>query len=114
VPQGGLIVNSDGREATLELKNIAVTDQPKWPASDAPFTPAVMSFRVVWKATDEKVLIQDKERSFRFSGFKATAQAEASVEVPSLDFSWKSDPLATSSAAFAIIGTEENGKYFRG
>jgi hypothetical protein len=112
VPEGGLTVTSDGRQAILEMKQIAVTDQPRWPAYDAPFVPAVMSFRIVWKATDEKILIDDKEKHFRFAGFRATAQAEASVEVPSLNFSWKSDPIATSSAAFAIIGNEENGKYY--
>lgn len=71
-----------------------------------------MSFRVVWKATDEKVFIDDKEKHFRFDGYRATAQAEAAVEVPSLNFSWKSGPITTSSAAFAIIGNEVNGKYY--
>ena len=42
----------------------------------------------------------------------ATAQLEATVEVPSLGFGWKSDPLATSSAAFGVIGEEKNGRYF--
>jgi hypothetical protein len=113
VPQEGLTVSPDGREASLEMKRIAVTDQPKWPAYDAPFTPAVMSFRVVWKATEDKIAIDDKERQFRFIGFRAVAQAEASVEVPSLNFSWKSDPIDTSHAAFAVIGNEENGRYYR-
>jgi hypothetical protein len=71
-----------------------------------------MSFRVVWKATDQKVLIDDKEKHFRFDGYRAIAQAEAEVVVPSLNFSWKSDPIGTSSAAFAIIGNEVNGKYY--
>jgi hypothetical protein len=94
------------------MKQIAVTDQPKWPANDAPFTAATMSFRVVWKATGEKVLIDDKQKHFRFDGWRAIAQAEAAVEVPSLNFTWKSDPISTSSAAFAIIGNEVNGKYY--
>jgi hypothetical protein len=102
----------DGRQAILEMKQIAITDQPKWPAYDAPFAPAIMSLRVVWNATDEKVLIDDKQMHFRFDGYRATAHAEASVEVPSLNFSWKSDPITTSRAAFAIIGSEVNGKYY--
>ena len=106
-------MSPDGRQASLEIKRIAVTDQPGWPAYDAPFTPAIMSFRVTWKATDDKVEIDDKEKQFRFIGFRAMAHAEASVEVPSLNFSWKSDPIDTSYAAFAIIGTEENGRYYR-
>jgi hypothetical protein len=71
-----------------------------------------MSFRVVWKATDQKVLIDDKEKHFRFDGYRAIAQAEAMVEVPLLNFSWKSDPIETSRATFAIIGNEVNGKYY--
>ena len=94
------------------MKQLAVTDQPKWPAHDAPFTAATMSFRVVWRSTDEKVLIEDKQKHFRFDGYRAIAQAEATVEVPSLSFAWKSDPISTSSAAFAIIGNEVNGKYY--
>ena len=96
------------------MKSLAVTDQPKWPAYDAPFVPAVMSFRVVWKATDEKVSVDDKQKHFRFEGYRATAQAEAAVEVPAFNFSWKSDPIDTSKAGFAIIGSEVNGKYYDG
>ncbi len=112
VPAGGLKVSDDGRAATLELKNLAVIDQPKWPALEAPAVPARMSYRVVWKATDDKVVYEDKARHFRFEGYKAVAQAEAAVEVPALKFSWKSDPLETSKAAFAIIGQEVNGRYY--
>jgi hypothetical protein len=64
-----------------------------------------MSFCVVWKATDEK-------KHFRFDGYRAIAQAEAEVGVPSLNFSWKSDPTETSRSGFAIIGNEVNGKYY--
>jgi hypothetical protein len=37
---------------------------------------------------------------------------EAEVEVPSIDFSWKSDPLNTAKCDFAIIGEEANGRYY--
>lgn len=111
MPKGGLVLSSDGKQATLEIV-ATVIDQPKWPEYDAPYVPAAMSLKVVWKATDEKVVIENKERHFRFEGFRAIAQAEAKVSVPSLDFSWKSDPIATSHADFAIIGTETNGKYY--
>jgi hypothetical protein len=114
VPPGGLTLSPDGREATLELKGITVIDQPGWPAHDAPSTAATMSFRVIWQATDERVTLNDKEKHFRFDGFVAMAQAYASVEVPSLDFSWKSDPISTSKAAFAIMGKEVNGRYYDG
>ena len=61
---------------------------------------------------DEKINYNDPQKQFRVDGFKATAQLEASVEVPSIGFSWKSDPLETSKANFAIIGDEVNGKYY--
>ncbi len=70
-----------------------------------------MSLRVIWKATDESIIYEDLIKHFRVKGYKAMAQAEASVEVPSLQFAWRSDPIATSKAAFAIIGTEVNGRY---
>jgi hypothetical protein len=112
VPKGALRVSPDGRSATLQMNDLAVIDQPTWPAYDAPATPATMSYRVVWKATDEKVIYEDKLKHFMVEGYRAIAQLEAKVEVPSLGFSWKSDPIETSSAAFALIGNERNGKYY--
>jgi hypothetical protein len=91
---------------------VAVLDQPDWPALDAASAVASMSLRVIWKATDEKVVIEDKLRHFRFEGYRADARAAAIVEVPSVDFSWTSDPIETSKSGFAIIGTEVNGKYY--
>ena len=112
MPAKGLQISADASSAVLEIKGLAVTDQPKWPGHDAPARPAIMSFKVTWKATDEKINFEDKIKHFRFEGYRAQAQAEAQVEIPSLNFSWKSDPLATSKADFAVIGTEVNGKYF--
>jgi hypothetical protein len=94
------------------MRDVPVIDQPKWPAHDAPATPAMMSYRVIWKATEEKIAFEDKLKHFRVEGYRATAQLEASVRVPSIDFWWKSDPMETSSAGFAVIGTEMNGKYY--
>jgi hypothetical protein len=113
VPKGGLIISPDGRTATLEMKNIAVVDQPKWPALDAVGRPAIMSFRMIWKATDEKIIYDDPQKQFRVEGYRATAQIEAQVKVPSIGFSWKSDPLSESHSNFAIIGDEVNGRYYK-
>ena len=92
VPEGGLAVSSEGKTATLQMKNVAVVDQPKWPALDAVGTPALMSFKLVWKATDEKIGHDDSQKQFRVDGDRAIAQLEARVEVPSTGFSWQSDP----------------------
>ena len=112
IPKNALVVSPDGRTATLEIENVAVVDQPKWPALDAVGTPATMSFKMIWKATDEKILYDDPQKQFRVEGYRATAQLEAQVKVPSIDFLWKSDPLSASHANFAIIGDEVNGRYY--
>ena len=97
---------------TIEMKNVDVVDQPKWPSLDAIATPAKMSFKMVWKSTGEALKIEDAAKHFRFTGTRANCQMEAQIEVPSINFSWKSDPIETSSCAFAIIGEEVNGRYF--
>jgi hypothetical protein len=112
VPEGGLAFSNDGRTATLRLKGLSIVDQPKWPKFGAEAIPALMDILIVWKATDERIRYDDPQKQFRIEGFKATAQLEAKVEVPAIGFSWKSDPLETSTAKFAIIADEVNGKYY--
>jgi hypothetical protein len=112
VPVGGVELDGDGKSVTLAMRDVAVIDQPRWPALDASATPAKMSFKMVWKSTGEHVLYEDAARQFRFEGTRAVCQMEAQVEVPSIGFSWKSDPLASASAAFAIVGNETNGRYY--
>lgn len=94
------------------MHDVPVVDQPRWPALDSIATPARMSFKMVWKSTGEPVKYDDPSRHFRFTGFRASCQLEAQIDVPSVGFSWKSDPLATSSARFAILGEESNGRYY--
>jgi hypothetical protein len=113
VPAGGLTTSSDGNTFTLEMKDVPVVDQPRWPAIDSLATPARMTFRMVWKSTAEPVVHDDPSKQFRFAGSRASCQLEAQVEVPSLSFSWKSDPLETSRADFAIVGEEVNGRYYK-
>jgi hypothetical protein len=112
VPSGGLTVSSDGNVFTLEMHNVPVVDQPRWPAIDAAATPAVMSFKMVWKSNGEAVTYENPGRQFRFAGTRAVCQMEASIEVPSIGYSWKSDPLETSKCDFAIMGDEVNGRYY--
>ena len=110
VPDGALDVSTDGRSATLRLSRVQVIDQPRWPAADA--RPALMDVTMRWTATGEPVEIDDPTKQFRFRGWKAKCQLAASVEVPSIQFTWESDPMETSRADFAIIGEEVNGKYY--
>jgi len=69
-----------------------------WPAIDAECTPAFLEFKVVFKSTEEPVKYKDASRQDRFGGFKAMAKLEASVRVPSIDFSFTTDPMETSAA----------------
>lgn len=108
-----MTAGADGNTLTLEMKDVAVVDQPRWPAIDSLATPARMTFRMIWKSTGEPVTYDDPGKQFRFTGFRASCQLEAQVEVPSIGFSWKSDPLEKSRADIAIIGEEANGRYYK-
>ena len=79
---------------------------------DAESTPAFLDFRLVFKADDKPVKYEDPMRQYRFEGFRAVAELEAEVRVPSIDFTFKTDPLETSRADFAVMGTEVNGRYY--
>lgn len=92
--------------------NVSIIDQPRWPAMDAETTPALMDFKLVLKATPDPVKYEDPMRQYRFEGFKATGQLEATIRVPSIDFVFKTDPLETSSCDFAVMGNEVNGRYY--
>lgn len=94
------------------MTNVPIVDQPRWPAMDSETTPAFMDFKLVFKATDESVKYENPNRQFRFEGFKASAQLEATIRVPSIKFTFKTDPLDTSKADFAVMGAESNGKYY--
>jgi hypothetical protein len=112
VPPSGLAFSADGKIATLQMANLPIIDQPRWPAMDAETTPALLDFKLVLKATDEPVKYEDVARQYRFEGFKAVAQLEASVRVQSIDFSFKTDSLETSKSDFAVMGSEVNGRYY--
>ena len=95
------------------MKDVLIIDQPRWPAIDAETTAAFLDFKLVLRSTEEPVKYEDASRQYRFEGLKATAQLEASVRVPSIDFAFKTDPLENSSCDFAVMGTEANGKYYQ-
>jgi hypothetical protein len=112
VPDRGLTISADGNSFTLEMQDVPVVDQPRWPALDSVATPARMSFKMVWKSTGEPVKYEDPLEHFRFIGMRASCQLEAQVEVPTIGFSWRSDPLNSSKCDFAIMGEEVNGRYY--
>ena len=96
------------------MENVPIIDQPRWPAMDAESTPAFLDFKLVFTASDDPVKYENAMQQFRFEGFKASAQLEAKVSVPSIDFVFKTDPLETSKCDFAVMGYEVNGTYYEG
>ena len=113
VPPGALQWSNGGKSATIEMQDVAVIDQPKWPARKAQSSPARMSFKMVFEATDRAVTYEDKAKLFRVTAFLAVCRMEARVVVPSIGFIWRGDPIdRCPPAAFAVIGSEINGKYY--
>jgi hypothetical protein len=112
IPKEALKISEDGLTVALQMKDVEVADQPLWPKFQAAMRPAKLSFRLVLTATKEKISWDVAQRQFRFDGHKAKAQLEASVTVPSLKYSWKSERLEKSTAEFAILGQEANGKFY--
>jgi hypothetical protein len=94
------------------MTDLPIIDQPHWPAMDAESTPAFLDFKLIFKSTDESVKYEDPTRQYRFEGFKAVAQLEATVRVPSIGFVFKTDSLESSSCDFAVMGVEVNGRYY--
>ena len=112
MPPDSLRIAPDGKMITLEMRDVPVIDQPRWPALDAIATPARMTFSMTWNSLDERVRYENPSQQFRFTGARAECRLAAQVEVPSIGFSWKSDPIETSSADFAVMGEEANGRYY--
>ena len=114
IPSGALTISPDGRRASLEIKALAVIDQPKWPSHDASTTPARLSYRIEWAATDERATYDDPAKMFRATGWRAVTRMQATVEIPSTGYQWTSDPMNTSNAGFGFIGDEVNGRFLLG
>jgi hypothetical protein len=112
VPTTDFVFSEDQKTAALQMTDVAIIDQPRWPAMDAASTPAFMDFKLVFKASAEPVTYEDPMRQYRFEGFKASAQLEATIRVPSIGFIFKTDPLESSKSDFAVMGAEVNGKYY--
>jgi hypothetical protein len=76
-------------------------------------TPGTVSFKVVWSGVDERLNIKNTDPVYGgFAGefVRNTAQMEWSAAVG--DYTFVSDPIATSSSSFAEIGHERNGSFF--
>ena len=55
---------------------------------------------------------EDPTQQYRLWASRPAAQLEATISVPSIDFTFKTDPLESSKCDFAVMGEEVNGKYY--
>jgi hypothetical protein len=79
----------------------------------SPLPTGSVSATVVWSGVQQRVNIRNTDPVFGgFAGefIRNKAQMEWTATVG--DYTFKSDPLATSSSVFAEIGHERNGSFF--
>lgn len=79
----------------------------------SPLPTGTVSFKVVWSGPGQSVNIRNTDPVYGgFAGefIRNKAQMEWTATVG--DYSFVSDPLATSSSSFAQIGRERNGCFF--
>jgi len=79
----------------------------------SPLPTGSVTFRVVWSGPGQRVHIRNTDPVYGgFAGefIRNTAQMEWTATVG--DYTFVSDPLATSSSSFAEIGHERNGSFF--
>jgi len=116
IPMSGVQAQVGKGSATLQASNVAIFDYGNIPnalfgGGPAP-VPGTVSFKVVWSGVDERLNIDNTDPVFGgFAGefVRNTAQMEWSAEVG--DFTFVSDPIATSSSSFAELGHERNGSF---
>ena len=71
---------------------------------------AVVSFKVVWQATGERMRFDNAAQQFRGVFRLASAQMEWSARTD--DFTFQSAPLETSTTDAAELGWERNGSFY--
>jgi hypothetical protein len=79
----------------------------------SPLLTGSVSFKVAWGGAGQRVHVRNTDPVYGgFAGefIRNTAQMEWTATVG--DYAFVSDPLATSSSAFAEIGRERNGSFF--
>ncbi|GAC1414504.1 MAG: hypothetical protein NVSMB5_02560 [Candidatus Velthaea sp.] len=112
IPEDACTIDAATGSARVEVKNIFIVDQPEFP-NRVPTTPGMLlDMRVAWQGTGQRERFEDAQKLFTVDAMRSRAQIEFSVSIPSIAFTWKSDPMATSSADFAIVGRERNGRYY--
>jgi hypothetical protein len=118
IPGDGIQVNLGKGAATMEADDVPILDyvtgfNAVFEGDTPPPTPGSVSFTVIWSGVDERLNIRNDDPVYGgFAGtfIRNTAQMDWTATVG--DFTFVSDPLATSSSSFAEIGQERNGVFF--
>ena len=102
--------------ASLQASNVAILDYGTTPnaifGGGPPPIPGMVSFKLNWSGVNEKLNIKNTDPVYGgFAGefVRNTAQMEWNAAVG--DYTFVSDPIATSSSSFAEIGHERNGSF---
>ena len=118
LPEDSVEIQLGKGSATLQGSDVPILDYGNIPnalftGDQPPPVPGSVSFRVVWSGVSQRVNIRNTDPTYGgFAGefIRNTAQMEWTATVG--NYTFVSDPLATSSSAFAEIGHERNGSFF--
>jgi hypothetical protein len=114
IPAGSVSVNPGKGRASLQVRNIVVTDYGDYGnalfGGGPPPVPATVSFEVQWSGVAERVNVVNPTDGFAGEFVRNSAQMAWSATVG--DYSFVSAPASTSSSIFAEVGHERNGVFF--
>jgi hypothetical protein len=112
VPPGAVQVEADASLVSIQIRNLAVIDEPLAPLpGPGPFD-ARISLKLTWVREGFPVGWTDPMAQFHLRSAPARASLEFQASTPSMGFHFTSAPAAESETIFAIIGTEQNGVFF--
>lgn len=107
-------MSSDGKEATLKVKDLPVVDSHEFFGQN--IVPATASFEVKWTASGPKEsrgsgksVAADNPASF--SGEFYPAKATGTFSGSESGFTFKSEAGADTDDSYATLGTEKNGSF---
>jgi hypothetical protein len=117
IPRSGIDVELGAGRASMQASNVPILDYGNIGnalfGGGPPAVPGSVSFNVVWSGVVQRSNIRNTDPVFGgFAGefIRNTAQMEWTATVG--DYTFASDPLATSTSSFAEIGQERNGSFF--
>lgn len=111
IPDTGLTLSPDGRNAAVTVRNYPLVDQPSFP-KPGPTYAAEVDFKITWTARGPRIPYSQPVQGFQLEFHSAQARIEYVARVPSRDLVITSDPIETSDSVFAMIGTERNGTFY--